>query len=76
MRLLRAHIKRYGTTPHLAAAEGQLDVVRYLLTTGAETQPVDRWGGTPVTDAEANGHTQVADLLRQAAQPQEKETAV
>jgi len=49
---------------HLAAAEGQLDVVRYLLAAGADPRPVDRWGGTPLSDAEANGHGEIAALLR------------
>jgi glutaminase len=60
------------TALHLAAAEGQLDVVRYLLAAGTDAQPVDRWGGNPASDAEANGHTQIAELIRQAAQPDER----
>ena len=36
---------------------------------GADPQPVDRWGGTPLSDAEGNGHAQVVELIRQAAQP-------
>jgi glutaminase len=50
---------------HLAAAEGQPEVVSYLLALGADPTPQDRWGGTPLSDAETNGHTQVAELLRQ-----------
>jgi len=30
---------------------------------------VDRWGGTPLSDAEAGGHAEVAELIRQADQP-------
>jgi glutaminase len=63
------------TALHLAAAEGQLEVVRYLLAAGTDPQPVDRWGGTPLTDAEGNDHKQVAELIRQAAQPDEGKIA-
>ena len=59
---------------HLAAAEGHTEIVRYLLAAGADPQPTDRWGGTPVTDAETGCHTQIAKLLTQAAD--KKETAV
>jgi glutaminase len=52
------------TALHLAAAEGQLEVVRYLLAAGADPRPVDRWGGTPLSDAESNGHTEIAALPR------------
>jgi glutaminase len=64
------------TALHLAAAEGQLEVVRYLLAIGTEPQPVDRWGGTPLSDAEGNGHTQVVDLLRQAVRATPEAVAV
>ena len=38
------HTKDGRISPlHLAAAEGQFDVVRYLLAAGARPQPVDRW---------------------------------
>src|SRR5262249_15792969 len=55
------------TALHLAAAEGQAGVVRYLLAADADPQPVDRWGGTPLSDAEGNGHTEIAALLREHA---------
>jgi hypothetical protein len=55
--------------PHLPS-------VRYLLAAGARPQPADRWGGTPLTDAEGNGHTHVAELIRQAAQPAERKVAI
>ncbi|MGO9784930.1 MAG: hypothetical protein ACLPKE_33115 [Streptosporangiaceae bacterium] len=43
-------------------------VVSYLLALGADPQPQpqDRWGETPLSDTEGNGHTQVAELLRRA----------
>ena len=40
-------------------------MVRYLLAAGADPRPVDRWGGTPLSDAEGNGHTELAALLRE-----------
>ena len=70
----QAATSRRHRQPGLAAAEGQLEIVRYLLAAGAVPQPADRWGGTPLTDAETGGHTQVAKLLTQAAD--KKETAV
>ena len=61
---------------HLDAAEGQLAVVRYLLAADADPQPVDRWAGTPCSDAEGNGHTQIAGLLREhAPHPGNREAA-
>ena len=42
-------------------------MVRYLLAVGTGPQPVDRWGGTPLSDAEGNGHTEIAALLREHA---------
>ena len=35
---------------------------------GADPRPADRWGGTPLTDSEANGHGEIAALLRQQAE--------
>ena len=57
-----------------AASQGDLNEVRALIATGADPQPADRWGGTPLTDAETNGHTQIAELLAQATH--KKEVAV
>jgi ankyrin repeat protein len=31
-------------------------------------RPVDRWGGTPLSDADGNGHTEIAALLREHAE--------
>lgn len=36
---------------HIAASEGWLEVVDYLLRAGAEVNAIDRFGGSPLTDA-------------------------
>ena len=36
---------------HLAASEGQLETVRFLILKGVNVSPKDRWGGTPLADA-------------------------
>ena len=51
------------TAMHLAASEGQTEVVAYLLELGAATAPLDRWGGTPLSDAERGGHDEIVQLL-------------
>ena len=48
---------------HLAAAEGHLDAVEFLVCHGAEVNKNDRWGGTPIRDAEAGGHRSVVEYL-------------
>ena len=53
------------TPMHLSAAEGHLDVVRFLLDHGVSPNTADRWGGTPIDDAELRGHSVVVELLRQ-----------
>ncbi|OQR94988.1 hypothetical protein THRCLA_08042, partial [Thraustotheca clavata] len=54
------------TALHLAAAEGKISVVNYLIKHEAELSPVDRWGGTPMSDAINFGHLHVAQLLTKA----------
>jgi ankyrin repeat protein len=49
---------------HLAAAGGHLEVVRFLLQTGIDPNPHDRWGGTPLHDARVAGHEQLVELLK------------
>ena len=51
------------TVMHIAATEGQLEAVRFLLNAGAQVSPIDRWGNTPFDDATTNKHTAVAELL-------------
>jgi glutaminase len=53
------------TPMHLSAAEGCLEVVRFLLENGISPNTRDRWGGTPLDDAELAGHSDVVELLQQ-----------
>ena len=48
---------------HLASAEGHLEAVKFLLECGVSPDVADRWGGTPLNDAERGGHIEVAELL-------------
>lgn len=65
-----------GRTPlHLAASDGRFEVVDYLLKSGVDPTPVDRWGGIPIDDARRSGHdrvTQLLDLAAGSAEPHEK----
>ena len=55
------------TAIHLAASEGRTDVVSLLLgELKAAPSPRDRWGNTPLDDANRSGHKQVAERLKLA----------
>ena len=50
---------------HLAASEGRFAAVKLLVTEcGADVNPIDRWGGTPLDDAMRSKHALVASYLR------------
>ena len=51
------------TAMHLAASEGQVKVVRWLVERGVRCNPRDRWGGTPTDDARREGYPEIVDLL-------------
>jgi ammonium transporter Rh len=51
---------------HLAACEGQIDVVKIFLDLSADPNPKDRWEKTPMDEAVKNGHQVVAEMLAKA----------
>lgn len=51
------------TALHLAAAENQVEVVKYLLKNGVKRDPEDRWGATPIEDARRGNYQELINLL-------------
>ncbi|KAL8150896.1 hypothetical protein V2J09_020704 [Rumex salicifolius] len=51
------------TALHIASCQGKTDVVRFLLGRGAEVDPKDRWGSTPLADAIHYEYQDVIKLL-------------
>ena len=54
------------TAIHLAASEGQMEVLEYLISKGARLDCIDRWQNTPLDDAKREGHGGVERLLKGA----------
>ena len=52
------------TPLHLAAAEGKVEVITYLLAQGVEPNPRDRWDYTPLDDALRHGRDKAAAILQ------------
>jgi len=60
------------TALHLAAAEGHVRCVKFLLDTcGVKHDPKDRWGQTPLTEAIQFKHTKVAAMIKRTAKARE-----
>lgn len=53
------------TALHVAASEGNLTIVKYLLEKGAKVNRSDRWGGSPLDDAHRHHHLEIVKCLRQ-----------
>ncbi len=56
--------KRTGL--HLAAAQGKVEVVKYLLENGGNAALRDRYGRTPLDEAMLNGNEEVIAMLSKA----------
>lgn len=53
----------YRTALHLACSLGQKDMVEILLNANANPNSTDRWGNTPLDDAEMHEHDEIREFL-------------
>ena len=51
------------TALHLAASEGHAHVVEYLISKNANIGAIDRWNGTPLSDAKRNNKLDVVKII-------------
>ena len=52
------------TAIHVAASEGHLEICKFLVKRGTRINRSDRWGGSPLDDAQRHRHKEVAQYLR------------
>ena len=53
------------TAIHLAASEGHIQIVEFLIDNGLQNfSPLDRWGNTPLDDARRGNHSAVVEYLQ------------
>ena len=72
--LLRAMIRIFKMSTHpvyltyfiFISLHGHVDIVRFLLQNGANTELCDDWNCTPLHNAAGAGHYQIVDLLCEA----------
>ena len=65
-----------GRTPlHLAASEGHVELVQWLLKQNVNVAPIDRFGYTSADDAARHKHKSIAKLLKKAATKQAADDA-
>ncbi len=53
------------TPMHLAAVGGHLEVIKLLVAQGAQINPVDRWGSTPLDEAYDKNHLAIIQFLEE-----------
>ena len=58
------HFMCLGTALHKAAELGKLDVVRFLISRGADTGVKDATGQTALDCAKESGHSKIVELLQ------------
>ncbi|KAL3688381.1 hypothetical protein R1sor_014690 [Riccia sorocarpa] len=51
------------TALHIAACENQMEVVKLLIKHGADVNAEDRWGSTPLADAQHYGNIEICKLI-------------